>query len=373
MIKKKVCHFTTVHPPFDIRIYHKECKSLVDADYEVVLIAQNDGDQRADGIILKGLPKPGNRWMRITRLPWQGLTMVINEKPMICHFHDPELIPAGILMKCMGMRVVYDVHEDYPRSLLSNDRTWLPAWCGGITAGVVSLMEWFGAWLFDGIVAATPTIAKRFPPGKTVTLQNYPIPNELINDTGAPYGNRSANLVYTGAISRLRGFKELLLALDLLPGGVKPTLFLAGIFDSQEYESEVRQLTSWRHVDFRGWLSRKDIADLMGRAKIGVVAFHPVPNHVNAQPNKLFEYMSAGIPVVASDFPLWREIILGARCGLLVNPLDPADISKAILWLLENPEEAEAMGKRGKLAVEEKFNWNMEKKKLRALYDDILS
>lgn len=373
MRNTKVCHLTTVHPPFDIRIFHKECKSLVDAGYETVLIVQNHADDSRDGIRIKALSTADNRWDRITHLPWQGLKMVIKEKPALCHFHDPELIPAGILMKLMGIRVVYDVHEDYPRSLLSSDRTWLPVWCRGIASKGVSAFEWLGECFFDGIIAATPVIAKRFPSGKTITLQNYPILDELCNENSLTYRDRSPMLTYTGGISLLRGIKELLQALDIFSGDLEPKLLLAGKFDSHEFEKEVKQLPGWKHVDFKGWLLRKEVADLFGQAKLGLVVFHPVPNHVEAQPNKLFEYMSAGIPVVASDFPLWREIIGGADCGLLVDPLDPVKIAEAIKWLLENPGEAEAMGKRGKQAVEEKYNWDIEKKKLLTFYEKILA
>lgn len=373
MGNNKVCHLTTVHPPFDVRIFHKECKSLLDAGYETVMIVQNYADESRAGIRIKALSTAGNRWDRITHLPWQGLKIVIKENPALCHFHDPELIPVGILMKLMGIKVVYDVHEDYPRSLLSSDRTWIPAWCRGIASRCVSLFEWLGVSLFDGIIAATPAIAKRFPPQKTITLQNYPILDELSSESSLPYRDRLPMLTYTGVISLLRGIRELIQALNFLPKNLESKLLLAGKFDSHQFEQEVRQLPGWKHIDFKGLLSRKEVADLFGQAKVGLVVFHPIPNHVEAQPNKLFEYMSAGIPVVASDFPLWREIIGNTDCGLLVDPLSPEKIAEAIKWLLENPDEAEAMGKRGKQAVEGKYNWDIEKKKLLTFYEKILA
>ena len=100
----------------------------------------------------------------------------------------------------------------------------------------------------------------------------------------------------------------------------------------------------------------------------GVVLYHPELNHINAQPNKMFEYMAAGIPVIASDFPLWKEILEGARCGVCVDPLDPDQIADAIRWIVDHPEQAEQMGKNGRKAIIERYNWKREEDTLLGLY-----
>ena len=81
--------------------------------------------------------------------------------------------------------------------------------------------------------------------------------------------------------------------------------------------------------------------------------------------------MAAGLPVVASNFPLWRQIIEEIGCGLLVNPLDPQEIAKAIQYLLEHPETAAAMGRRGQEVVRTQYNWEVESHKLLGLYKKI--
>jgi glycosyltransferase involved in cell wall biosynthesis len=82
--------------------------------------------------------------------------------------------------------------------------------------------------------------------------------------------------------------------------------------------------------------------------------------------------MSAGIPVIASDFPLWRHIIEEAKCGLLVDPLNPEKIAKAMEWILDHPEEAQKMGENGLKAIETKYNWNNECRKLILFYEKLL-
>jgi glycosyltransferase involved in cell wall biosynthesis len=114
------------------------------------------------------------------------------------------------------------------------------------------------------------------------------------------------------------------------------------------------------------------VQTLLSKVRAGLVTLHPTPAYLEAYPVKMFEYMAAGLPVIASDFPLWRSIITKEQCGLLVDPLDPKALAKAMRWVLENPVEAEAMGRRGREAVLTTYNWDAEAAKLKVLYRKIL-
>jgi glycosyltransferase involved in cell wall biosynthesis len=114
------------------------------------------------------------------------------------------------------------------------------------------------------------------------------------------------------------------------------------------------------------------LLQLAGRTRAGIVTFHPVPNHTESQPNKLFEYMAAGLPVIASDFPRWRGIVEGHECGLVVDPKDPDRIAEAMQWILAHPVEAETMGDRGRQAVKRQYNWDLESGKLLKVYKELL-
>lgn len=196
---------------------------------------------------------------------------------------------------------------------------------------------------------------------------------ELNENNAHPYNQRPGHIVYIGTISKIRGPREMVESMDFLPSSLDPNLILAGAFFPRSLEEELRQMSGWGRVDFLGWIGRMAVREVLDNARIGLVLFHPAQNHIESQPNKLFEYMSAGLPVIASDFPLWRQIVEGAGCGLLVDPLDTRAIAEAIQWLLEHPMEAEIMGQRGRHAVENRYNWEREGQKLIAFYNRLLS
>lgn len=362
----RIVHFTSVHPPYDTRIFHKECKTLAKFDYTVTLICCGNCDEVVHGLKIHSVQKPKSRKERILLTVWQIYRIALEENASIYHFHDPELIPVGLLLKLQGKQVIYDVHEDVPKQILSKD--WISRPLRRLVAGAARVAETLASWGFDGIVAATPAIAKRFLPHKTVVVQNFPILNELITPDPIPYQNRPAKIIYVGGITAIRGVREMVQAMKLLPESLNARLVLVGKFSPPSLEAEVRGLFGWERVEFVGWQDRASVARLLGEARAGLVVLHPRPNYLDAWPVKLFEYMSAGLPVIASDFPLWREIVDGVGCGLLVNPLDPRAIAEAIQYLLTHPKEAEEMGRRGQKAVQERYNWDIEKEKLLSLY-----
>ena len=127
----------------------------------------------------------------------------------------------------------------------------------------------------------------------------------------------------------------------------------------------------WEKTDHLGWLDRSGVEQVLQESVAGLVTLHPVINYVDALPVKMFEYMAAGVPVIASDFALWRQIIEGNQCGLCVDPLDPQAIAAAIDYLIANPTEAKQMGLNGQRSVRERFNWSIEEQKLLKLYQSL--
>jgi glycosyltransferase involved in cell wall biosynthesis len=367
LMVKKICILTTVHAAFDIRIFHKEAITLSKHGYDVTLIAQHDKYEITNGIKIIPLKPVKNRFVRMTKNVLLIFRMALKTNADIFHFHDPELIPIGISLSFLGKHVVYDIHEDVPKDI--KDKFWIPPYVRGILSRAVSVLESFAARKLSGLITATPSIALRFPPDKTAVVQNLPILQDL--ERNLPYQKRLGIVAYIGNLTEVRGAKEMIAAMDLLPESLDVKLTIAGAISSISLENEMRQISGWNRVKFLGWIDREGVSKVLTNARVGLILFHPVANHTESQPNKIFEYMQAGIPVIASNFSLWRQIIEGAGCGIMVDPFDINGIADAIKWLLENPKEAEILGEKGRQAVIEKYNWGPEGENLTRFYERI--
>jgi glycosyltransferase involved in cell wall biosynthesis len=375
--QRTVVELTTVHPRDDVRILLKQAHTLARTGrYRVVLVvADGKGaashEQGGVSVAVHDIGKPaGGRAGRAILGTWRAFRHVRRLAADVVHFHDPELIPAALALRCFGHRIVYDVHEDVPRQMLT--KLWMPLLLRWPVARVVGAMEWLAAKLFDAVVPATPKIAERFPQRKTATVQNFPMLSEFVAGHRSSYAGRPRSFVYLGGISVLRGARNMVEALHHLGPDEGVRLELAGTFSPALLEDELRALPGWAAVTFHGYVSRAQVARLIDQARAGLVLLHPTENYPDAYPVKMFEYMAAGLPVIASDFPLWREIVQAAGCGLLVDPLDSAAIAASMCWMLDHPQEADEMGQRGRKAVEGKYNWEFESKKLLQLYDRLL-
>ena len=361
---------TTVHEPIDDRIFLKESVSLAAAGYRVTVIAPHTMDEEITGIPIKCIPKPRGRLCRFTRTARDLYREAVDQDADVYHFHDPELFPVALLLKMRGKKVLYDVHEDLPLDILT--KLWINPWLRPPVAFMARIAEAIGVSFFDGVVAATPSIASRFPRSKTITVQNFPLQKENGNRPIAKtYCERRPVVVFIGHMNAVRGIREAVDAMGLIPKSIDARLGLAGVFSQPGIEAEVRSKKGWQRVEFFGFLSQERLQGLLSEARVGLVALHPTPAHLESQPIKLFEYMAAGVPVVASNLPRLKQIVDQTRCGLVVDPLKPRDIADAIQWLIENPEEAERMGKRGREATMKDYNWETEFEKMLLLYNHI--
>ncbi len=363
----KVIHLTSVHSALDTRIFLKECKTLVTAGYEVIFIVPHDRDELVAGVQINAVSRPKSRRERMVKTVWQVFKKALDEDAEIYHFHDPELIPLGLILKIKGKAVVYDVHEDVPRDILS--KSWIAESLRLTISWMAERIENFAAQQLTAIVTATPFICDRFSKlgCHAVNVNNYPILSELY----LPHLDgvqKERAVCYVGGIADIRGIFEMVEAI----GQTDTKLFLGGKFLSANQRERAAAMSGWANIKELGQLNRNEVAETLAKSMAGLVLFHPELNHINAQPNKMFEYMSAGIPVIASNFPLWKEIIEGNDCGICVDPLNTRAIAEAIQWIVEHPNEAKRMGENGRKAVEDKYNWEKESETLLKLYSDFI-
>jgi len=365
---KKIAHLTSAHLRYDTRIFIKMCSSLAAHGYAVSLVvADGKGNEVKNGVsIVDAGAKTGGRLSRMTKTVKRVFEMAKELDADIYHLHDPELIPAGIKLKKLGKKVIFDAHEDLPKQLLGKPYFNKP------TKMILSkTFEWYERWAcpkFDAMIAATPFIRDKFLKinPNTVDINNFPLLDELANTSD--WAQKENEVVYVGGIAKIRGIEEVVSALEYTQG---VRLNLAGSFSEKAVEEQVKNHQAWSNVNELGFLNRQQVNEVLAKSRAGLVTFLPAPNHIDAQPNKMFEYMSAGLPIITSNFPLWREIVEGNQCGICVDPLDPQAIGEAIQYLIDHQLEAEKMGKSGRQAVETKYNWSIEEQKLLKLYKEL--
>ncbi|MDS1369876.1 glycosyltransferase family 4 protein [Aliarcobacter butzleri] len=368
-MKIKITHLTSVHPRYDTRIFIKMCSSLaLNENYIVSLvIADGIGNEVKNNVKLYDVGnREAKRISRMTTTVKKIYDMSVSLDSDIYHLHDPELIPMGLKLKKLGKKVIFDSHEDVEKDILSKE--WIPLLVRKLISFLYGKYEKMACKKFDYIVTSTPYIRDKFLKiNKNCTdINNFPIINELSNDS--LWSEKKNEIFYVGAITKVRGIRELVRAMEYLPN-VK--LNLAGTFNDKRLQDEVKTYKGWGNVNELGFLNRDEIQTIMNRSKIGLVTLHPIINHLDSLPVKMFEYMIAELPIISSDIKLWKDIIEKNNCGICVNPLNPEEIAQTIKYILSNPEIAEEMGRNGKKAVLDKYNWDIEEKKLISIYTEI--
>ena len=352
-----------------MRIFRKMCTSLARAGYRTVLIvADGLGDAEISGVSILDVGRSRSRLRRLLLAPLRLRAAALRVGADLFHLHDPELLPLGVALKRRGHRVVFDSHEDVPSQILH--KPYLPSLIAPSLSLVYSVYEAYASRQLDGVVAATPFIREKFRrfARRVVDVSNFPIRDEFGT---LPESEEPRNGVcYVGDLSLIRGVRELCAAMTLVRS--EALLRICGAFSDAAAKQTAMAHSGWNRVQFHGVVDRAGIRSVFSRSVAGLVTLHPVPNYVNSQPIKMFEYMSAGLPVIASDFPLFREIVSGNDCGILVDPMSAQSIADAIDFLVDHPVEAARLGRNGRAAVLARYNWEHEESALFKFYREIL-
>lgn len=366
----RVAHLSSAHPVGDPRIYAKECRSLYEAGYDAFMVGIGESSNPPAAPAIIGIRPSGSRLLRMTLTAAAAVRAGLRAQADVFHLHDVELIPFGLLLKLMGKRVIFDNHEFVVEDI--RDKPYLSKPLRHLFAGGAALALWFADRFFDAIVVAAPAMVKTFHNPNTVIINNY-AEWDVRGDHHVPFADRKSAVAYIGGIDEKRGIREIVDAMEIVASRMDVELILAGQFCPPELCEDMQKRPGWRHVDYRGVVRRSEVIAMLNEALAGLVIFHNTGNHRNASPNKLFEYMVAGLPVIMPDFPSWVERFGVTGACLPVDPLNPSAIAERICWLLQHRPEAEAMGRRGRESAQTCFHWNQEKEKLIALYEKITS
>lgn len=364
----KVCHMTSAHPAEDVRIFHKECVSLAKAGYEVYLVARGESYEK-NGVHIVGIGTvTGGRLKRMTQVTKRVYEKALEVDADIYHFHDPELLPYGLKLKRRGKKVIFDSHEHTAESIL--EKTWIPTPVRSITYHGFSRLQARVCRKIDAVISVTPNIIEYFRKINPMIAQvaNFPIYQENVKKPAF----EAKRVVFAGGITPFWNHHTILRGLEQLPNCV---YCLCGD-GTRAYLQELQILPAWNQVEFKGRIPHQAVAQEMAQSTVGLALTSYCRNsdwkNGTMGNTKIFEEMMAGLPVVCTDFVLWREFVDRYHCGICVDPENPDEIASAIRYLLDHPEEARRMGENGRRAVKEEFNWGVEEKKLLALYEDIL-
>ncbi|PDZ42947.1 glycosyltransferase family 4 protein [Bacillus wiedmannii] len=370
----KVFIFSSVHPWNDTRVFYKETISLAKKGFDVKLCAVENNvkyENTFHNLEVEYLPKV----KRLARpLLWLRLFIkALREKADVYHFHDPELLIVGYFLKVFTRsKVIYDMHEDFPAAIKS--KPWIPKSIRGKLSNVVGYIEKFLIKKCDAVIFAEKYYKENYIDINVAKedLLNYPLNNNKLGEVGK---YEIPTVIYAGGISKIRGLFEMLGAAKILKDRNQVfNMIIIGNIGGElqiEVDTYIKENNLSEIVQLPGRLPLSKVYSYYNKSHVGLAILHPEENYLRSLATKIFEYMSVGIPVVASNFPEWKQLIDDAQCGKVVDPYNIEQIADNIEFLLKDNEYAIQLGENGFNAYKKKYNWEIEEQKLVELYKSL--
>jgi len=279
----------------------------------------------------------------------------LNADLYICN--DLDTLPVGAFMSLLGRKVVYDAHELYP-DLFGETQPYVRA--------LMRRMESFLMRFTDLVITVNEFIASELSsrygiPPPTVVMN---CPGSLLEKPEARSERREKTVLYHGGLTRERGLENIVLACKHLRENVRIVFRGEG-----PIEARLKELArGLQNCVFEKPVPVNEVISKAAEADVGIVAYLPTTlNNLYASPNKLFEYLQAGLPVVGSNIPFIRQILVENEVGLVFDPYDPIDIAGAIDLITR--EEIHEKMKRNVEKARGQFSWEVESRKfLHAIY-----
>lgn len=378
----KICHITITHDVFDTRIFKKECVSLKQSGYQVVLIAPHSKKEVVDGVQILPIFKWESFIERIFSAPKAAIKLAKKVDAELYHFHDPELFPAMIsFAKRNGKKVIWDAHENYRdtlyrlNSLKIKPISWLAA-------------RWFG-WMeinaakntLAGIVTITDVMAEKYRKKgvKTCVLANYADISKF-NYKGVIDITDKPRLISSGSHFRGRAVKEVAHSFSIIRKEMDAEIVFSGRFTNSELEEEVKSILSETDVEGINWKVEGSVTfdylinKAIPKAWVGLVLFDiSDPNNRNGLPNRFFECWANGLPVIVTRDTQVAKLVKDVNGGIVINDNTPEEIAKAFVAIAKDKKSRNEMSNNAYKAVIDKYNWDKNFQDLKNYYNEILS
>lgn len=376
--EQQVCVFTTAHDATSDRVVNREAVSLEEAGYDVTYYTPYEGECPVDVVSYGGVEEGSMLSMtERLRLAVDVAGILARTDYDVYHFHDVEALPVGVFLGAIAdTTVIYDVHENVPDTL--RDKPIFPESLRPFAAAAAGVAERTLSRFVDGLIAASPDIAERFADRDDLAVvTNYP-KRRWAEETDPeahilPDDDGPVRFVYRGLLSEGRGVLTLIEAIDRIPASYDVELALGGRYASEDVQQRIEsRIEDSDRVEFVEWFSTlEDMIDHFRAADVGTVCFHPEQNKTEAvhRSNKLFQYMSAGLPIVVSDVGNWPELVEDAGCGVAVDPEDPDAIASTMTELIDEPGRRETLGRNGHQAALDRYNWETQRAELLSKYE----
>ena len=367
----KICMVAPVHIAGDVRVFYKEARSLAEIGHEVILFARDDGTDTGP-IKLKPTRPWSSRTLRFLTLPLL-MMRVITTPAQVYHLHNPDTLPLVFLLRALGRKVIYDTHENFAQHLLA--RRWLPSLLRRPIACVVGALERLAAKVASGVLVTQEALVRSMPQARL--LGNPPLVDDSLIASARAHAKAvdgPLRLIYIGNLSLLRQPERMIdLAAALAARACPVRLTIAGVLERQSQLEHWKRRPGWEFSEYLGVLSRRDAYTKVVEADLGLNWLPAVVDLPDAYPNKVYEYLMLGTPVVVSDFPALQRV-KQERAGIQVPAGAPAgEVADAIIELYGDGgrENLATLGRNGARFVRERCNWHLEREKLFSLYSDL--
>jgi len=267
-----------------------------------------------------------------------------------------------------GAKVIYDAHEDLVAQIAT--KSYLPSVVKPVVRAVARGLLSLADRAVDGVVTTTDDIARQFGHHRTVVVRNYPWLREFPQVDVPTVPGR---VVYAGDLSEERKLSFMVDVVERVrQHRPEAHLVLAGrpLGGTAAALDRVTASPAVQHV---GLLPPSDVPELISSAAVGLIFLEPLPNYLRSLPTKLFEYMAAGVPFLASDFPFWRQEFEAWGAGRFVDSEDVDATATALLEMLDDEPGRARMGAHGRRAIEQGLNFESQAPALVELTQDLLN